>query len=70
MILLMKLDNSQRKEFGKYLLDLSKLVLLSFVIKLFEPNAPQFTLNSFLAISVGLTISVIVAIIGLYFIKE
>ena len=67
---LTKLDSSQKKELGKYMLDLSKIVLLSFVIKLFEPNAPEFKLASILAILTGLTISIIVAIIGLYFTKE
>ncbi len=70
MMFLIGFDKAQRTELGKYLLDLSKLVLLSFVIKLFEPGASEFTLGSFLAVMLGLTVSVIVAIIGLYFIKK
>lgn len=70
MSLSFRLDKSQRKELGKYLLDLSKLVLISFVIKLFEPGAPEFTVGSILAIMLGLTTSVLVAIIALYFLRD
>ena len=70
MTLTLKLDKSQRKEFGKYLFDLSKLVLVSFVIKLFEPGSPITNIGSVLTIMLGLTISTMFAMLGLYFSKE
>lgn len=70
MILSIKLDKSQRKELGKYLLDISKIVLVSFVIKLFEPGVLRFTSDLIFVVILGLTTSILIAMIALYLLKE
>lgn len=68
--LLFRLDKSQRKEFGKYWFDVSKIMFASLVVKLFEPGAPVIILGSLVTILFGLTSSVFFAILGLRFSKE
>lgn len=64
------LDKSQQKEFGKYWIDLSKIVFASLVIKLFEPGSPAITFNSVITVASGLTASLLLAMLGLRFSKE
>lgn len=70
MISLTKLDKSQRKELAKYWFDLSKLALISFVIKLLEPGSITSVYGSLPTIFSGLTVSVLFVILGLRFSKE
>lgn len=70
MISVLKLDKSQRKELGKYLFDLSKIVFGSLVIKLFEPGSVVFSYGSVLTLLLGLTSSGLIVILGLHLIKD
>lgn len=70
MIKLFNLDKTQHRELAKYWLDLSKLTLISFVIKLLEPGSSTLTLGSSVTIILGLTGSIFFAILGLRFLKE
>jgi hypothetical protein len=65
-----KLTQLQYKELAKYLLDLSKLFFVSLILKLFEPNAPRFTVNSLVIAVFGLTISLVFAILGIKLLRK
>ena len=64
------LDKSQRKEFAKYWLDLSKIAVGSLIAKFFDSNVPTFTTASFITLLLGLTLVFFFAILGLRFAKE
>ena len=59
------LSTFQKQELAKYFLDLSKLVIGSMVVKFFEPSGAQITSQTILTIVVGLTIALLIVIIGL-----
>lgn len=65
-----KLDSTQRKEFGKYWLDISKIAFASLVIKLFEPGVPPLSIESVGTLLLGLTMGLLTAMLGLRFTKE
>lgn len=66
----MKLTQFQLKEFSKYWFDLSKLALVSFILKFFEPGAPKFDINFAVTVTIGLTLAIGFAILGLKLAKE
>lgn len=65
-----KRSQYELQKLADFWLDLSKLILLSFVIKLIEPGKVTVSWTSMITILVGLTVSVSCARIGLRFAKK
>lgn len=70
MITILRLDKSQKKELAKYWFDISKLVLASLVLKLFEPGLIISSQEVSLTLISGLTSSILLVILGLRFAKD
>ncbi len=64
---ILKLSKFQQKEFSKYWFDVSKLTFGSFILKLFEPASPKFTIASMITLLFGLTLALIFVMVGLRF---
>jgi hypothetical protein len=62
-----KLTKFQSEEISKYWFDLSKLTLLSLVLKLFEPSKAEMNLISILTIISGLILAGCFASMGILF---
>lgn len=66
----MKLVPLQYEELAKYLLDLSKLIFASLILKLFEPNAPNFSPQTIIPLIIGLTGSIVFVILGVKILRK
>jgi K+ transporter len=64
------LNQFQIEEFSKYWFDLSKITFASLVIKFFEPEKLRFTTGSWITVSIGLTVTFLLAMIGLLLSRE
>jgi hypothetical protein len=64
------LSTFQKQELAKYFLDLSKLVVGSMIIKLFELKDTSFAFESVVTLLAGLTVSIILVIIALVISNE
>ena len=53
-----KFSDIQYKELAKYWFDLSKLIVASMILKLFEPQTSQLTLSSGITVVFGLIFAV------------
>lgn len=58
------------KKLADFWFDLSKITLVSLVLKLFEPGKVAFTIGSLLTVAIGLTFSSWSAKIALEFAKR
>lgn len=58
------------KKLTDFWFDLSKITLVSLVLKLFEPGKVAFTVGSLLTVAIGLTFSSWCAKVGLAFAKR
>lgn len=64
------LNRFQIEEFAKYWFDLSKITFASLVIKFFEPEKLRFTIGSWITVLLGLTVTILLVMIGLLLSRE